>query len=208
MSTLSLSSASSHFGPAPIRKMPNLHQKVIVRRGRKSDFGRIVDLHNFWSLPNLKGNFDRGFLLLETSSDQIKALHSDENSILVACVAGKVVGYLIATGKPEMLDKLVWQENQAAVVSAPGHRHITEMAVDPDFVGMGVGQTLYNELLHDPGKLHFSAYVATAPYDNKASIGFHRKMGFRTVATFRSPLFCGLEDYSSVLLYREKPIPI
>jgi ribosomal protein S18 acetylase RimI-like enzyme len=207
MSTLSLSSASSRFGTAPIRKMPTPYQKVIVRPGRESDFGRIVDLHNFWSLPNLKGNFDKGFLLLETSSDQINALHSRKNSILVACVAGKVVGYLIATGKPEMLDKLVWQENVAAVVSAPGHRHITEMAVDPDFVGMGVGQTLYNKLLHGSGNLHFSAYVATAPY-NKASIGFHRKMGFRTVATFRSPLFCGLEDYSSVLLYREKPMPI
>lgn len=185
----------------------NASHTVIVREALAEDLDRIVELHNLWSLANLHGKADQGFLLLETSPRHIQAVHTEENSIIVACAANKVVGYLIATKVPEMLGQLEWQENVSTTVLSAGHRHVTEMAVDPGFTGRGVGKSLYGQLLKRPGNLHFSAYVATSPLRNSASISFHKKMGFRTVAAFAAPEFCGLQDYSSVLFFRERPTP-
>lgn len=192
---------------APTMATSSARQAVMVREAVEEDFPRIAELHNLWFLPNLRGEADQGFLLLETSPRQIRAFDTEENSILVACIADKVAGYLIATGMPEMLDGLKWQENVATSISSTGHRHVKEMAVDPDLTGRGLGKSLYEHLLSRPDNLHFSAYVATGPLRNTVSIGFHKRMGFRAVATFAAREFCGIQGYSSMLFFKEKPRP-
>ena len=176
-----------------------------IRKAIESDFERIAELHNFWSLRNLGTNLHNGFLLLETTIEKIRGLNSPENIILVAVANDEVVGYLLAVKRPELLDSLNWSESLKNTISEQPHHHISEMAVDEKYIKGGVGRKLYAELIKQSCADHFSAYVATAPYRNQASISFHEKIGFRSVATFHSKDFCGIENYSSTLLYLNNP---
>lgn len=174
-----------------------------IRLARPSDCEDIVNLHNSWSVQNLSGDLNSGFLLLETSYDKIESLFIQENILLVAFIETRFAGYLIAVRKPELLDQLNWIEPLETRIASEGHYHITEMAVQRNLVGKGIGKSLYLNFFNRSVGSHLSAYVAISPYLNKSSIAFHEKMGFRPVASFHAEAFCGLKDYSSTLFFRE-----
>ena len=179
----------------------NEKSEPVIRRANASDYTRISELHNFWALQNLSGNLQNGFLLLETSPEKIKSLSTGDNILLVACVGDAVVGYVLAVQKPEMLDQLNWIENLNDIICNQKHYHVSEMAVASDCIGHGVGKALYSELFKLTKSVHLSAYVATQPYNNQASIKFHERLGFRKIATFSANEFCGLNHYSSNLYF-------
>lgn len=179
------------------------HELIKIRTANLFDINDIVKLHNAWSIQNLSGNLSSGFLLLETSADKIQSLCVQENILLVAFLETRFAGYLIAVQKPELLDQLSWSEPLETRIALESHYHITEMAVQRDLIGNGIGKSLYMDLFNRSVGAHLSAYVASGPYPNRSSIAFHEKMGFKSVASFHAQAFCGLKDYSSILFFRE-----
>jgi L-amino acid N-acyltransferase YncA len=188
--------------------MPNnssLNNSIYIRRALNSDSDEIARLHNAWAIRNLDSDLDKGFLLLETTPTKIRQLNSENHLLLVAVTNSIIVGYVVAVDFPEMLDSLKWSENLKATILGQPHMHISEMAVDKNYVGRGIGRHLYSEIFVQSAANHFSAYVATAPFRNQSSISFHERIGFRSVATFHSKNFCGIENYSSTLFYLNNP---
>jgi L-amino acid N-acyltransferase YncA len=143
---------------------------VIVRDATASDLPAIRGLYNA-----LIPTTTIGWTETEQSARDRKAWFARQNQqghpVLVADDAGAVVGYA-AYGDFRGAGK--W----------PGYRYTVEhtIHVREDRWGGGVGRTLLTELVERALDQGMHVMVAAIDGDNRASIDFHRRLGFVEVA--------------------------
>jgi ribosomal protein S18 acetylase RimI-like enzyme len=171
-----------------------------VRKLHPDDFEKVMDLHDRWVFQDLEKAPRHGFLLARAERKALSSrLASGEWSGLIAEVDGSLAGYLISSPDIPEIASLDWMIDHSPLMGDPMHRHVREIAVSPAYLQRGVGRLLYKELSAACGRSTISAFVAMNPVGNSASEGFHRRLGFKEVATFRSSCFLGIPNYSSTL---------
>ena len=171
-----------------------------VRKALPSDFTAIMDLHDNWVFQDGETAPHHGFLLLRSDRKSLASrLDSGAWDGLIAEIDGAFAGYLISSPDIPEVTSLEWLVNLTHLPLETCHRHVREIAVFPSRLKKGVGRQLYSELSFAYNITCISAFVAMRPVCNVASEAFHRKLGFREAAYFRSPDFLGYQDYSSTL---------
>lgn len=129
----------------------------------------------------------------------------------VALKQGKVSGFVIVVelGGPDTehllgaRGEVSW--DREGVLDIPDLLFIEKVAIAPDAHGQGIGRKLYQHLFEvHPDATFFTALVEK-PLANKGSEGFHTKMGFERVGTFRDGSFGALDEYQSGIFLRPSP---
>lgn len=79
----------------------------------------------------------------------------------------------------------------------------TTIVLDEQVVGRGIGTKLLGALLDDLARLKFHRAMALISLPNDASVGLHRKLGYRPVGTMREIGFKLGRYWDVVLMERE-----
>lgn len=168
------------------------------------DLEEIMDLHDQWVFQGPLKKRDSGFLLLKADRKALTAcFDSGTRSGFVVEIDGFPAGYLITSQDIPEVGSLQWLMDNSEFLSDQRHCHVREIAVAPKHLQQGVGRLLYKKLSEENPLAWISSFVATKPVFNQASMDFHRRLGFKEAAHFRSPCFFGINDYSSTLFVRK-----
>lgn len=123
------------------------------------------------------GYSDGGFLMLPLTAAEVRAeMDSRAASYILYMLDGIAAGFVKYSSRN--LDGYQQTDWYYAPLDLSTSVHIERVAVRGVFRGRGVGRILYSEVCRrNPGRpLH--TYVVMAPCRNKASMGFHRALGF------------------------------
>ncbi|XWK89157.1 MAG: GNAT family N-acetyltransferase [Phormidium sp.] len=173
-----------------------------------NNIAAIVDIHN----TNVRGqnlSHNSGFLLAKTTESEIqKNLYQGTNKYFLAVnFSGEVLGFL-ALAKPkisnEFLNQIIWQDDSCKdKIRSVRHLYIQVVATQLEYQGKGIAQFMYKSLYEKFPNSFISAFVVSKPLGNVRSIEFHEKQGFQQVGILRKDRFLDLENYESVLMFKE-----
>lgn len=117
------------------------------------------------------------------------------------------LGYIsisTSTPTPETIQSIRWSNDfDPDLLMSDRHIYIGSVAVHPEWAGQGIGRFLYQSIYQTFPTSCLSLFVATKPLCNERSLTFHYRQGFHPVGTLRSPQFLDLQDYESLLFFRE-----
>lgn len=168
----------------------------------------------------------RGFLIQSVTPPQLEAAAAQGTQywILVPtaqaaaasepCPTDDILAFLSlrpALMSPRAISSLAWLDSAArAVAHDPRHWHIQVVATAPHLTHSGYGRILYRELLtqfpNSEGDCFFSTLVVTHPFPNHASLAFHHRLGFQTLATLQRDSFLHWTDYQAAFLGWQWPV--
>lgn len=194
-------------------------QNLVFREAENNNIPAIVNIHNssvrrkpgWWgqlrrflgmSLP------DRGFLLTPTTEEEVSQKLASSARYFVATNSDhKVVGFVTLLQpiiSDAMLNQMIWKdESFKTKIANENHFYINIVATRLDCMGKGVARFMYESLYQLFPNAYFSAFVVTQPIINNRSLIFHQKQGFEQIGVFRSEKVLDLENYESVLFFKE-----
>lgn len=70
-------------------------------------------------------------------------------------------------------------------------------------MGKGIAQFMYKSLYEKFPQTLFSSFIVTKPIFNQRSLIFHEKQGFKHIGTFQSPQLMDLQNYESILMFKD-----
>lgn len=167
----------------------------------------IIGIHN----ANVRGqnlSHNAGFLLAKTTEAEIEQNLSQGIKYFVAVnFSGEVLGFL-AWGKrkisAEFFNQIIWlDETCKDTIISDRHFYIKTVATKRDYQGKGIAQFMYKSVYEKFPNSCISAFVVSKPLGNVRSIQFHEKQGFQQVGILRKERFLDLENYESVLMFKE-----
>jgi phosphinothricin acetyltransferase len=141
----------------------------IIRSVHEKDAGAICSIYNYY-ISNTYFTFEEDILSKHIIKERIWQV-TKHFPWLVCEIDGEIVGYAYATS---------WKARSAYRFTAESTVYLKH-----DFVGKGVGTQLYQNLIVQLKKSGFHCVLATISLPNDASIGFHRKFGFRESGIIR-----------------------
>jgi L-amino acid N-acyltransferase len=141
-----------------------------IRDAADADLPALRDLYNATILTTTGAWTDRLQTLRERRT-WFRRQQRDEYPVLVAAVAGRVVGF---TAYGSFRGSGKW----------PGYRHTVEhtIHVHEDYWGRGIGRLLLEALIERARADDVHVMVAAIDSANTESIAFHERLGFATVA--------------------------
>lgn len=143
----------------------------MIRTVTPTDAGAIADIYNEY-VVNSVISFEITPLSEDAMRSRIESIASGFPYYVYADDAsGAVVGYCYAH---------LWKEREAYC-----HTLETTVYVAPDRHGEGIGRQLMLRLIDECRRQGYMSLIACVTADNKASIEFHRWLGFRIVSRFR-----------------------
>ncbi len=164
-----------------------------IDRATEKDYQAILDLQAKYYIQSLSPEERRdGFLSAEFSRSQIAAM-ADDLGIVVARVAGRLVGYVCASRvdlmpRPPILD--VMMRGLQGVIFHGTHLSVVPMfiygpvCIDTRARGRGILQALFLKL-KAPLIGRFEVGVAFIAHDNPRSLAAHtRRLGMEIVGSF------------------------
>lgn len=174
---------------------------------KTENIGAIVDIHN----ANVRGHnlsYNSGFLLAKTTEAEIQQNLSQGIKYFVAVnFCGEVLGFL-AWGKrkisAEFFNQIIWLDETCkdTIISAR-HFYIKTVATKRDYQGQGIALFMYKSVYEKLPNSFISAFVVSKVLGNVRSIKFHEKQGFQQVGIWRKDRFLDLENYESILMFKE-----
>ncbi|MFB2935328.1 N-acetyltransferase family protein [Aerosakkonemataceae cyanobacterium BLCC-F154] len=171
------------------------------------NIGAIINIHN----ANVRGQNlspNAGFLLTKTTEAEIEQNLSQGTKYFVAVnFSGEVLGFL-TWAKPkistEFLNQIIWlDESCKDKILSDRHLYIKTVATKPDYHGKGIAQFIYKSLYEQFPNSFISTFIVSQPLGNVRSIKFHEKQGFQQVGILRKERFLDLDNYESVLMFKE-----
>ena len=142
-----------------------------------------------------------------TEDEIVKSLNNSGRYFVAATTDGEILGF-VAISQPkisdEMLNKIIWK-NEAfkKKVTSDRHFYLERVATKLDCMGRGVAQFMYKEIYQVfPNSLIY-LFIVTHPIANNRSLMFHQKQGFEEIGTLQIDLFLDLQNYESILLFKE-----
>jgi ribosomal protein S18 acetylase RimI-like enzyme len=164
----------------------------------------------------------KGFFLGAMSSGQLAGiLNSPGKSGWIATSTDRdgvsnphLAGFLIASTTEGLIgqdtawdrESLVWRDSAITggitveILQNPLLRHIQFVGTHPNFLRQGVARKLVEELGKTNAGGPISSFVAMRPWENRACLAVHKKLGFRVVADSRAAQFQGLRNHAGVLM--------
>jgi phosphinothricin acetyltransferase len=140
-----------------------------VRPATEDDLGAVNDIYNHY-VHTSHVTFDVDPTGIEWRRQWFEEHADSRCRIFVATVDGRVIGYA-SSGR---------YRAKAAYETAVQ----TSVYVAPDFVGRGVGASLYAVLLDALEREDVHRALAGIAQPNEASVALHRRLGFELVAHF------------------------
>jgi phosphinothricin acetyltransferase len=141
----------------------------IIRPVHENDAGVICSIYNYY-ISGTHFTFEEDLLGKHIIKERIWQV-SKHFPWLVCEINGEIVGYAYAT---------TWKTRSAYRFTAESTVYLKH-----DFVEKGVGSLLYQNLIEQLRKSGFHCVLATISLPNDASIGFHRKFGFKETGIIR-----------------------
>lgn len=141
----------------------------IIRSVHEKDAGAICSIYNYY-ISNTYFTFEEDVLSKHIIKERIWQV-TKHFPWFVCEIEGEIVGYAYATS---------WKARSAYRFTAESTVYLKH-----DFVGKGVGTQLYKNLIEQLKKSGFYCVLATISLPNDASIGFHRKFGFKETGIIR-----------------------
>ena len=141
----------------------------VIRSVHEKDAGAICSIYNHY-ISNTYFTFEEDVLSKHIIKERIWQV-TKHFPWIVCEIEGEIVGYAYATS---------WKARSAYRCTAESTVYLKQ-----DFVGKGVGTQLYQNLIEQLRKSGFHCVLATISLPNDASIGFHRKFGFKETGIIR-----------------------
>ncbi len=184
-------------------------QDLIFEEPKSNHIQAIVNIHNS-NIRSQSGSNDRGFLLAQTTEEEIFKHLTDSNQYFIAVNSvADVMGFL-AISKPKINDdfltQMIWQNNNAKdkiISNQERHIYIKIVATKREYMGQGVAQFMYKSLYEKFPNSLLSSFIVTKPILNNRSLVFHEKQGFKQIGAFQRQQFLDLQNYESVLMFKE-----
>jgi L-amino acid N-acyltransferase YncA len=182
-------------------------QGLSFGEAQTENIAAIIDIHN----ANVRGDRlspNSGFLLAKTTEAEIQQNLTQGIKYFVAVnFSGEVLGFL-AWAKPkisqEFLNQIIWQDETCKnKLFSDRHLYIKIVATKLNCQGKGIAQFMYNSLYEKFVNSFISTFVVSKPLGNERSIQFHEKQGFQQVGILRKDRFLDLENYESILMFKE-----
>ncbi|MEG4007300.1 GNAT family N-acetyltransferase [Microcoleus sp. Pol11C1] len=180
---------------------------LIFREADRDDIEAIVNIHNSHARGQ-NTSIERGFLLTQITEDEIvQSLNSSCKYFVSAKTDGEIVGF-VAISQPkisdEILDKIIWKDVAFKKrVTSDRHFYLERVATKLDWMGRGVARFMYKEIYQVFPNSFISLFIVTRPIANNRSLIFHKKQGFEQIGTLQIDLFLDLQNYESILLFKE-----
>ncbi|HSF76908.1 MAG TPA: GNAT family N-acetyltransferase [Microcoleus sp.] len=180
---------------------------LTFREADREDIQAIVNIHNSHARGQNTSS-DRGFLLTQITEDEIvQSLNNSCRYFVAAKTDGEIVGF-VAISQPkisdEILDKIIWKDEVfKKKVTSDRHFYLERVATKLDWMGRGVAQFMYKEIYQVFPNSFISLFIVTRPIANNRSLIFHEKQGFKQIGTLQIDLFLDLQNYESILLFKE-----
>ena len=167
-------------------KLATCAQRFVIREARQED---IKGIHKIAKLLALVDGSSRpqglGFLVSNYNESHYHGLVSSDNVLLFVAedrknkkIVGFVVAHLVSKENVPSIDDSI--SLILARLKVGRFVYIKQVAVDPEYMGQGIGTKLYDVLIQEAkarGENLFFATIVDAP-PNVASYAFHIKMGF------------------------------
>lgn len=194
-------------------------QNLVFREAENNDIPAIVNIHN----SNVRGKLDcwgqirrflgmplpdRGFLLAPTTEEEVSQKLASSARYFVATNSDHEVVGFVTLLQPRISDAILnqmsWEdEGFKTKIASENHFYINIVATRLDCMGKGVARFIYESLYQLFPNAYFSAFVVTQPIINNRSLIFHQKQGFERIGVFRAEKLLDLENYESVLFFKE-----
>lgn len=159
------------------------------------------------NLPKMEllDKLDNGFVIGDHGLKQIQEWIQDrKNTIVIAKDGDKVIGYIIILANPQIkkevqgyADHMTFSDISVKdIIDSGDFNYAIQIAIRDGYKQKGVGSRLY--------KLAFSlcekpiiTFVVEHPIQNKPSIEFHERIGFKQVGVYNGG-FGEFKDYKSI----------
>ena len=176
---------------------------LVLRKAERNDAGDIAELNN----SSLTVKQTQGFLLAPIKVDEFaEYIENHPDFVLVAEASARVlVGFLqlSRSAGSHVIQRLDWRTSQSrSMFEGSEALYIEKVAVKGNYKRLKIGTQLYNSVFDRHPKCLFYSFAARKPFANKASLCFHKKLGFCESAIFRAERYLGLQNYESVMLTR------
>lgn len=143
---------------------------MFYRKIEEQDIPQITELYN-WYIVNGVESFETEPLTVEQMRRRVEDI-SRQFPYYVAVDEGRVVGYCYVH---------LWKERAAYARTLE-----TTIYLHPDAKRRGTGTELMRLLIADCRRLGFKVLISCITGENRASIDFHRRLGFEQVSLFRA----------------------
>ncbi|WP_419172318.1 hypothetical protein [Halobacteriovorax sp.] len=168
----------------------------------EKDIQVIVDINN--SRTNREDK--DGFILDKYSYDETLAkLQKGIGLYLINnTISNETVGFLELSDKVDkrIPDQLEWEDEEVKekfVSLKP--KYIDRICLLNKDSAKGAGSFTYRKMFQLFPDKNFYAFIVTKPIENKASVRFHLKNGFKHIATFNKDEYAGFRNYQSQIFF-------
>ncbi len=120
---------------------------------------------------------------------------------------GTVLGYVkVSQGlDEEYLQDIEWLEGEIRrKVETEPCIYVDQVAVARGNRHKGIARFIYQNLLDSYPQRNFAAFIIEKPVENRISMKFHEKLGFRKGAVFSREEYLGIQNFKSILYFRDK----
>ncbi len=187
------------IGFKSIKQEPRYFSKAKLK-----DVDQIIEINKSYLTLKTKSGF---FIRDLEKKEVIDSIEKGENSFyVVEGKKGRVLGYaeILEEIDNVIIDNLDWvDEKDKKILLKNDYLLISKIATRRGIRRKGIGKFLYENLFENYKDKDFFAFIVTKPVENKTSIKFHKKMGFRKVAYFSKNEFMDIKNYESILLVKE-----
>ena len=177
--------------------------KLKIKTATIEDIPEIIKINDDY----LEYDSKNGFLITPSNGDKFKAhILNHPDTISIATTRDEVVvGFLEVspTVGDSVIHVLNWKDqNYKKIFENRKKIYIEKVAVRRDYLRHKVASFLFESLFAKYQKSIFYSFIVEKPVKNKASLNFHKKLGFREVAIFRVDEFLGIKNYQSIMLMK------
>jgi len=141
----------------------------MIRDVTVSDASRIADIYNYY-IKETVITFEYNPVSTEEIQSRIKKIHSKGFPFFVYEKDGIIIGYAYLSN---------WRERVAYDITLE-----TSVYLDQNYIGIGIGSILYNELIERARKINIHSLIGVISLPNEASRKLHHKFGFRLIGNF------------------------
>jgi ribosomal protein S18 acetylase RimI-like enzyme len=152
-----------------------------IRKATSSDLGHIHHLAEAHALNREDIRHATGFLVSTYSLSDYEHLLAQAEYFYVAESDSRIVGFIVAYSEKFVVGDFPTTRLEA--YTGPHFIVIKQVCVDTREARRGTGSKLYRHLMNETLSSPLVAAIVLQP-ENRVSINFHRKLGFRQLLTF------------------------
>lgn len=142
----------------------------MIREVQLSDAGRIAEIYNYY-IDNTTITFEKTRITGREITDRIIAIQKKGFPYIICEKDNKLIGFAYLNN---------WRSRAAYDITLE-----TSIYVDHHYLGSGLGEALYRELIRQAKNLDIHSLIGGISLPNLPSQNLHKKLGFQLVGNFK-----------------------